>query len=59
MQARYRGRHLFMPRLRYLLYRLLHAMSETLQMCFRRWRNSVYDLVYLQSEKQANKANGV
>ena len=53
MQARYGGRWLFKPRVKYLRYRLLRAMPKSVQMLFRRWRGSIKDWVYLEAEGNA------
>jgi len=51
VRARYGGRYLLKPRLRYLAYRCFHITPKFVKTWFRRWRNSPTDRVYLQSEK--------
>jgi glycosyltransferase involved in cell wall biosynthesis len=50
VRARYGGRHLLTPRLRYWRYRLLRVLPPRLQARFRRWRNSPNDWVWLERE---------
>jgi len=48
VQARYSGRWLVTPRLKYLRYRLFRALPLSLQMFFRRKRRSMRDWVFMQ-----------
>lgn len=51
VRARYGGRYLLKPRLRYLAYRCFCITPKFVQTWFWRWRNSPTDRVYLETEE--------